>query len=201
MRIFKTALFLAAVTFGTTFVYHATQQADIQYFRGHDLFVRGKYGEAIPFFEKAVSRKSKPAEAMTKLAYAYLWTGRTKEALGVFENLLVLDPRSARTQKAMAAAYSWDKQYGKAAELYLQVLETGGKDTDATKKLAEVYLWDQQYEKAEKILAAFLQEYPRDVRAKFLYAKSLQYSGKTMEAAAVYRELLNEKESTPVKSL
>ena len=76
----------------TTFVFHATQQASINYYKGHDLFVQGDYEAAASYFARAVALDPEYKEALTELAYSLLWTGRSEESIHVFQQLLLLEP-------------------------------------------------------------------------------------------------------------
>jgi len=54
-RIVFYGLILIGIAVTTTFIYHNTQQADINYYRGHKLFEKGEYDKAIKFYQKLLA--------------------------------------------------------------------------------------------------------------------------------------------------
>ena len=50
----------------TTLTYHLTQQADMNYYQGHRLFLKGDFRQAIPFFQETLEIDPKKTGAMNK---------------------------------------------------------------------------------------------------------------------------------------
>ena len=182
-------MLLIVIAIVTTGVYHLTQQADICYYKGHDLFVKAKYKDSVPFFRESLLHDPKRSKTLTELGYAYLWAGNYPEAIRVFQKLVASEPKALRVKKSLANVYSWNKEYAKAEAIFLEVLRTDPKDRGAQKELAEIYIWDNKLDLARAILITMLQNNPGDARAKLLYGKALLYSGQTKEAIRIFEEL------------
>ncbi len=81
----KVAIFILILIFTsatTTLVFHKTQTADINYYKAHRYFEKGKYDKAIPLYKKALSiKKSSHQDALKELGFPYQWTGSYKDAM------------------------------------------------------------------------------------------------------------------------
>jgi tetratricopeptide (TPR) repeat protein len=190
---------LISITVATTFIYHRSQQSDINYFKGHRYFEKRKYNAAIKLYEVALTREPAHIDALTELAFSYQWTKRYSEAIATFQKALSIKPDSIKLKIALAETYSWTGEYEKAIELYKKAIDLR-ESADTKRKLAEAYIWGNQPEKAKNILESMLKLNPRDSKAKLLLARSIQYSGKADEAILIYEELLaEEKRKKPEK--
>jgi tetratricopeptide (TPR) repeat protein len=183
------AILLLVTGVATTGIYHLTQQADICYYKGRDLFVKAKYKDSIPFFRESLVHDPKRPETLSKLGYAYLWSGNYPQAIEVFQKLVSSEPKAPRAKKTLANVYSWNKEYAKAEAIFLEILRTDPNDREAQKELAEIYIWDNKFDLSKAILVALLRNNPGDARAKLLYGKALLYSGQTKEAIRIFEEL------------
>ncbi|MCQ9206722.1 MAG: tetratricopeptide repeat protein [Omnitrophica bacterium] len=198
-RIVFYGLILIGIAVTTTFIYHNTQQADINYYRGHRLFEKGEYDKAIKFFKKSLLINPANQDAVTELAYSYQWTDNYEKAMSNFQRALSFEPDDNKLKVALAKTYSWTKEYQKAIPLYKEVIEITD-SIDAKRQLAEVYIWNSQPDKAKDILEVILKDTPLDVNAKLLFAKAMHYSGGAEKAAVIYEELL-EKEKSEEKDI
>jgi len=187
--IFIISLILCAI--GTTVVYHRTQQADINYYKGQRHFEKGDFDKAIRFYKESLSFNPRNPLALRELGYSYQWTKRYKEAIDAFNKALSLKPKDYKLKQALAETYSWMGKYKSAEDLYQEVYDELGSQS-ARRRLAEVYIWDKKPDKAKEILEDILKGDPDDSKAKFLLAKAMQYSGEAKEAALIYEVLLEE---------
>jgi len=191
----------AAIAVGITFLYYSTQQANINYYKGHHLFLKGEYTSAIPYYEKALEIDPSKIKALREIAYSYMWTERGAEAVEYFNRALVLKPEEYELKKSLAETLSWQKNYQEAIALYEEVIVRGA-DPESEKSLAEVYIWKGDTEKAKEILKKYMNRFPADTDARLLWGKALLYSGNKedkKEAAKVFEELIKEEESAPEK--
>lgn len=178
----------------TTGVYHKTQKADINYYQGQRLFEKGRFDEAIEFYEKVLVIGPSRLDALRDLAYAYQWTGAYEKAAVAFQKALSLKPHDNKIKESLAQTLSWQKEYEKAIQLYKEVIADSD-SLDAKRQLAEVYIWNNRFKEAKEILVEILKITPQDRKAKFLLAKAMQYSGQAEQAIEIYKELLNEEDS------
>ena len=186
-------IFLGVSTALTTFVYNSTQQADINYYNGHRLFVSGIYEKAIPFYEKSISENPHHEKALKEFAYSCLWTGQTNKAINLLEAVASKEPDNLEVKASLAEAYSWDKKYAASITLFREII-LGTNSPWAKEKLAEVYLWSGQPEKAKVILELLLERYPDSFKVKLLWGKALYYTGESEKASRVFEQLLQNKE-------
>ena len=59
---------------------------------GNQLFLAGKYGQAISQFREVLERNSTHLGVKSKLAFALAWEGDLEESLELLEQLLQVDP-------------------------------------------------------------------------------------------------------------
>ena len=183
---------LILTSVATTLFYQNTQQADINYFKGHKYFEKGYYSEAIKFYKKVLLIDPARLDALADLARCYQWTKRYEQAIDAFQKSLLITPEDNEIKESLAETYSWVKKYKKAINLYSEILETTD-NIDIKRELAKVYIWNKQYDKAKGILRVILKNNPKDSEAKLLFAKALQYTGEVKKAIKIYKELLQEK--------
>jgi tetratricopeptide (TPR) repeat protein len=185
---------LVVLAAGTTVTYHLTQQEDISYFKGHRLFVRGQYRQAIPLFQKTLSLNPRRLDALREIACVYQWTGANKKAIEYFTKILAVTPADAKMQFALAEALSWDKQYDAAIALYEKIIAATG-DVRAKEHLAYVYLWSKRFDLAKSEAEEILRKDPENISAKLIVAKGLSYTGEAPKAIALYEQILKEEEA------
>lgn len=178
----------------TTGVYHKTQKADINYYQGHRLFEKGRFDDAIKFYEKVLVIGPSRLDALRDLAYAYQWTGAYEKAAVAFQKTLSLKPHDNKIKESLAQTLSWQKEYAKAIQFYKEVIAVTD-SLGAKIQLAEVYIWNNQFEEAKEILAEVSKISPQDKKIKLLLARAMQYSGQAKQAIEIYKELLNEEGS------
>jgi len=173
----------------TTIVYHKTQQADIDYFKGHRYLENRDYQKAIYFLDKAITIAPTNIKALTDLAYSYQRFNQLKKSIEVFEKIVLLAPNDYSIKASLAQTLAWDKNYQKAISLYVEVISATD-DIDSKRELAEIYIWNKEYQKAKDILNEIITNDPHDYKAKLIYAQALQNSGQPNKAIQIYEELL-----------
>ena len=182
---------ITLLTFLTAFTYHLTQQADINYYQGHRLFLKGNYEQAIPFYVRAVEEGSARMETYKELAYCYLWTGNSEKSIQLFNDIAAQRPDDFKIKGSLAEAYSWNRNYTEAIKIFKEiVLKTNS--PWAKEKLAEVYLWNGQPKEAKMILESLVKRNPDNYNLKLLWGKSLYYTGESQKASEVFEGLLKE---------
>ena len=177
------------LTFLTVFIYHFSQQADINYYQGHRLFLKGNYEQAIPFYVKAVEEGSSRRETYKELAYCYLWTGKSEKSIQLFEDVSTQKPDDYKIKGSLAEAYSWNRNYAEAIKIYKEIIIRTN-SLWAKEKLAEVYLWNAQPKEAKIILEPLVKKEPDNYKLKLLWGKTLYYTGESEKASKVFEGLL-----------
>ena len=177
------------LTFLTAFTYHFTQQADINYYQGHRLFLKGNYEQAIPFYVKAAEEGSSRRETYKELAYCYLWTGKSEKSIQLFKNVAAQKPDDFKLKGSLAEAYSWNRNYAEAIKIYKEIIIRTN-SLWAKEKLAEVYLWNGQPKEAKIILEPLVKNEPDNYKLKLLWGKTLYYTGESEKASKVFEGLL-----------
>jgi len=187
------SIVLIVISALTTLAYHSTQQADINYFQGHRLFLKGNYVQAVPHYKAALEIDPLKISASKELAYSYLWTGRPEKAIKLFRDIVSRDPSNRKPQESLAEAFSWQKNYKEAILLYKKLISEED-DIDVKYKLAEVYMWDKQTKKAKELVEDILEEDPENSKTQMLWGKLLLYTGKPEKASKIFEQLLKEEE-------
>src|SRR5262249_45756397 len=109
---------------------------------------RGKYREAAPHFQKAVSARPASASARNGLAGAFMGQGRYENAIPQLQEALRIDPvhGNARLNLAKALMHEGDLA-GAASELDAFLKQKPG-HADAQFALGTVYFMQHRYEQA-----------------------------------------------------
>lgn len=192
LRLVKKSIFLSAlfllVSAITTFFYHYSQKAEINYRYAHRMFLKGDFLKAIPFYEKALALNISYPSAVTELAYCYKWSGYNEKAIDAFRQALKLNPRDKKLKSELAESLSWSGRFDEALGLYNEILSET-KDPRVNLKIAELYLWSGQPQKAEDILRPMVEVGQVFPGTLLLFAKSLLYSGKFKDALELYDQI------------
>lgn len=192
IKIFLFTVVLILTSVATTIVYQNTQQADINYYKGHGYFEKGEYDKAMEFCEKALAINPYHKGALKDLAYSCQWTGDFERAIEVFNQFLSIEPGSYKVMMALAETLAWNKEYEKSTAVCKDIINSTG-DIKAQILLGQVYIWNKQFDNAKEVLQAVLSKDPDNSQAKLLYAKALHYSGDAKKAIEIYKRLLEEK--------
>ncbi len=176
LKLILVALLVVLASAATTVVYHKTQQADINFYRGKAYFDRGEFKQAIPYFEKSITINPFKKEAIRDLAYSYQWTNKHAKAIEYFEVAVKKYPKDFKLKVDLADTLSWQGDYKQAIALYLEVIKATG-DVEVMKDLVHVYIWDKQYDRARQLLDKILSIHPDDSELDLLGAQILLYKG------------------------
>ncbi|MCF7916366.1 MAG: tetratricopeptide repeat protein [Candidatus Omnitrophica bacterium] len=195
-KIINLVFSLIVVAALTSFLYHYTQQAEINYYQGHRLFLKGNYNLAIPYYQKSLEIEPSQPKAARELAYSYLWAKDTRQALPLFTKLLKNNPQNNQLKVALAEAYTQLGNHKKVISIIKNLIRETGQE-NLKIRLARAYLWDRQFDKAENITNQILAENPDSVRAKFLLAKIFQYNQKSKQAAKILENLVEKEKELP----
>ncbi|MCF7873335.1 MAG: tetratricopeptide repeat protein [Candidatus Omnitrophica bacterium] len=180
----------------TSFLYHYTQQAEINYYQGHRLFLNGNYSKAIPYYKNSLKADHRQFKAKKELAYSYFWTDNPKKSIPLFEDISKKNPKNQELKLYLAKAYSRTGSRNKALSI-MGKIETKDKQLDIKMTLAEIYIWNNQLTKARELLREVLAQNPSNNKAKFLLAKTFYYDQKSKKASKILENLLEEGKELP----
>lgn len=131
MRFFMRKIFffitaLIIISAATTFVYHRTRQADINYYRGYRLSKQGEFVPAIKFYEQAlaINPSRLNVDIKTRLAEAYIWNKQFEEAKAVLSEISKISPENKKIKLLLARAMRYSGQAKQAIEIYKELLAT-----------------------------------------------------------------------------
>jgi len=115
---------------------------------GQSLYLQGKYGESIPWLEKAAAVKGAPVEAAYMLGNACLLTRRADRALAAYAQLFQVDPKSAAAHLATARMMMRQEMDDDAAAQARAALELDSRIPEAHFLLGEVALFHGDFDVA-----------------------------------------------------
>ncbi|MCF7893374.1 MAG: tetratricopeptide repeat protein, partial [Candidatus Omnitrophica bacterium] len=145
------SLSLVIIAAATSFLYHYTQQAKINYHQGHRLFLKGNYSKAIPYYKNSLKVDPRQLKVKKELAYSYFWTDNPKKAIPLFQDISKKNPKNQELKLYLAEAYSRTGSRNKALSI-MDKIEVKSKQPDVKMALAEIYIWNSQLVKARKLL-------------------------------------------------
>ncbi len=109
-------------------------QAAISYEQGKNLYEKGNYSEAIPFFEEVVISDGKNEDALYYLGLCYRYTSKPEKAIYQFKQLETINPNYwGWFYYEAAIAYTELKQYDHAVDMYTKFLDKFPRDASRTR--------------------------------------------------------------------
>lgn len=98
------------------------------------------YEKALPYFEKAVEKDPRYAEAYFQIGYCNSSLGRYNEAIEAYKQAIHIKPDFAEAYCNLGVAYGHLKRYEEAIEAYKQVIRIKPDFADAHYNLGLIYL-------------------------------------------------------------
>src|SRR2546428_96584 len=127
---------LAAKTRGTD---TAESVADSLYRSGLDSMWLGNYEGALGYFENAVNKNPKRAEAWIQVGYCKTKQGKPDDAIRAYQQALQLRPDSAEVYNKLGDAHFYAGRFSEALESYKQAARLQPKSPEAYYNLALTY--------------------------------------------------------------
>jgi tetratricopeptide (TPR) repeat protein len=191
-------LTLIIIAAATSFFYHHTQQAQINYYQAHRLFLKNNYNLAIPYYQKSLRIDPSQPKAQRELAYSYLWTKKAQQTLPLFEKLSNQDPENNQFKLGLVEAYTQLGNHKKTIALLKDLISEDG-NQDLKIRLATAYFWQKQFDKAKAVIDAVLQESPDNASAKLLLARIYYSDQQSERAVKILKDLIKEKTELPAE--
>jgi len=109
------------------------------YRSGLDSMWLGNYEGALGYFENAVNKNPKRAEAWIQVGYCRVRQGKTDDAIRAYQQALQLQPDSAEIYNKLGDAHFYAGRFNDAIEAYKQAALLQPKSADAYYNLALAY--------------------------------------------------------------
>jgi S1-C subfamily serine protease len=109
------------------------------YRTGLDSLWLGNYDHAVSYFENAVNRNPKRADAWIQVGYCRVKQGKNEEAIKAYQQALQLKPSSEEVLNKLGDAYYYAGRFPEAIESYKEAARLHPERPDAFYNLALVY--------------------------------------------------------------
>ena len=108
--------------------------------RGTVLAKEGKYGEAIPFYERALSLAHNHPSLVNNLALAHAMSGEAERAEGLLRQASITNPASPKIRQNLALVLNLQGRYDEAKQIASQDLspEKAAKNTAALRRIVKL---------------------------------------------------------------
>jgi thioredoxin-like negative regulator of GroEL len=123
--------------------------AESLYRSGLDSMWLGNYEGALGYFENAVNKNPKRAEAWIQVGYCRAKQGKTEDAIRAYQQALQLQPDSAEIYNKLGDAHFYAGRFNDAIESYKEAARLQPKSADAYYNLALAYRETGNQEMAE----------------------------------------------------
>jgi tetratricopeptide (TPR) repeat protein len=110
------------------------------YYLGNSYCKLGIYNEAVKSYKKAISKKSKYADALFKLSLAYNKLGLLEEAIKITRRLIAIRPNMITAYRNLGTLYSASGNYKDALTTLIQSLKIEPDNSDIRSSLVRCYL-------------------------------------------------------------
>jgi Flp pilus assembly protein TadD len=108
--------------------------------RGTVLAKEGKYGDAIPFFERALSLAHNHPSLVNNLALAHAMSGEAERAEGMLRQASIANPASPKIRQNLALVLSLQGKYDEAKQIASQDLspEKAAENTETVRRIVKL---------------------------------------------------------------
>jgi len=116
-----------------------TELAESLYRTGLDSLWLGNYDNAVGYFENAVNRNPKRAEAWVQVGYCKVKQGKNAEAIRAYQQALQLRPDDPEIHNKLGDAYYYAGRLREAIESYTEAARLRPEDAETHYNLAVTY--------------------------------------------------------------
>ncbi len=116
-----------------------TELAETLYRTGLDSLWLGNYDNAVGYFENAVNKNPKRAEAWVQVGYCKVKQGKNSEAIRAYQQALQLKPDDAEIHNKLGDAYYYAGRLREAIESYTEAARLRPDDAETYYNLAVTY--------------------------------------------------------------
>ena len=113
--------------------------AESLYRSGIESLWLGNYDNAVGYFENAVNKNPKRAEAWVQVGYCKVKQGKIQEAIKAYQQALQLKPTDAEIHNKLGDAYYYSRRLREAIDAYSQAAELQPENAETFYNLALAY--------------------------------------------------------------
>ena len=146
--IFKIVLILAILAGCVSNVEIKETDSDPLLYQGNALFFDGQYDRAIAFFNKAIEKNPRHAEAYYNRGLTYVEKKQFDEAMSDFTKIIEINPRLAMAYGNRGNAYGRKGQYDEAISDYTKAIEINPRLAMVYSNRGIAFFLKNDYEKA-----------------------------------------------------
>jgi tetratricopeptide (TPR) repeat protein len=155
--------------------------------RGRELYEKGEYDKAEPFFLKALERSDCFADVHDMLGVVYHNRGALEAARKSFERALAINPRYTEAALNLVVTYNELKRYEDAQRIYQQALRLGSSDEEPIEPFAKGKIANLHAEVAQAYLdAGMLNDAVQELRKAISLCP--QFADLRLRLANIYRQ-------------
>ena len=148
-----------------------------------------KYGEALPYYDKALALSPRDADLLLRVARVTSWNRDFARSVELYKQLLALQDKP-EFRLEMARVLSWAGRNTESIAVYRDLLKQSPDDIPVRLGLARVLSWDKQTEEALAEYGRVLQKDPHNRDALFERARTYAWKGDYGTAIGMYDSIL-----------
>ena len=156
--------------------------------QGAKLSIKGKYREALDYYQKAARANPDDPDTWRGLGSCYAGLDQPDQAIEAFHQSVVVDPDNAAGHFMLAMYFKALEQYAKEITSLLQVVRIDPENIRARLELAEAYGAAHQSDAQIDVLEHILAAHPNHVAALHLMGKALRKIARYDEALDLLRK-------------
>ena len=122
--------------------------SELLYRNGLDSLWLGNYDNALGYFENAVNKNPRSAEAWVQVGYCKVKQGKSQEAIKAYQQALLLKPENAEYHNKLGDAYYYLGRLPEAIQSYNEAARLNPDDADTYYNLALAYFESGDKKKA-----------------------------------------------------
>ena len=178
------------LSFSTQWMKTDPNSVNAYYNMGFALAQKGKFGEALPFYEKSLEIRPDYSYAHNNLANALIELGEFDRAYTHFLEALKIDPGYEQAHQNLAFALAQRNRFDEAIEHFSEAVRLRPDFADAHNNLANVLAVQGRLNEAEIYFTRTVELRPESPEAHNNLAHTLVRQGKLREALEHYSETL-----------
>jgi tetratricopeptide (TPR) repeat protein len=148
------------------------------------------YKKALPYFEEAIKKNPRYAEAYFQIGYCNYQRGRYTEAVEAFKQAIRIKPDDAKAHYNLGRAYSELGRYNEAIEAYKAAIRIKPDDAEAHYNLGVVYYKPGRYTEAIEAFKQAIRIKPDYAKAHYNLGVAYGKLGRYNEAIEAYKQAI-----------
>ncbi len=155
----------------------------------------GDHKSAVQTLRRAVDMDQRNVELLATLAKAYEDAGDRKSAAETLRRALEIEPRNPGLKTALAENLLLSDDVDGSLKIYRELADAGPKNARVWLRLSQVYRFKGDFAKAREAQQRAREIEPDDLQIRYNEVSLLEAEGKTAEAIAALKQILDSTES------